>query len=252
MVNSGAAFETYQRWDDHDQMRVPFKPGKQHVEHIRKLGDRLRKHEAAIHVHVRGEPGIGKTRLVLEAVREDDLSPLVIYCDSPSKIRESALLAAILRDDNPFSLILVVDECDVDTRSTLWNKLKYAGPRVKLVTIYSEFDETTGNIEYVTAPPLEDEKIIEILREYLPASENAKRWAEYCSGSPRVAHVVGLNLRNNPDDLTKPPDTANIWDRFIAGPDKADTAEVQQRRVVLRSLALFKRFGFGPRVVRSA
>ena len=250
--NAGLSFETHRRWADHDQMRLAFKPGKQHTALIRDLRERLRKHEAAVHVHVVGEPGIGKTRLVLEALRKDDLSPLVIYCDRPSKIFDSELLSAILRDDNPFSLILVVDECDSETRSILWNKLKYAGPRLKLVTIYSEFDTTTGNIEYFTAPPLEEEQIIEILREYLPAAENAKRWAGFCSGSPRVAHVVGLNLRNNSEDLMRSPDTVNIWERFVAGEDKAEHPEVKQRTVVLRRLALFKRFGFGPPMIAEA
>jgi hypothetical protein len=123
---------------------------------------------------------------------------------------------------------------------------------VKLVSIYSEFDDTTGNTAYLTAPPLDNERIIEILQEYLPAAESANRWAEFCSGSPRVAHVVGLNLKNNPDDLLKSPDTVNLWDRYICGGDKADSPHVGQRRVTLRRLALFKRFGFGPAVIEEA
>jgi hypothetical protein len=250
--NGGGPFESYRRWADHDQMRMPFKPGGPQADFINGLADEIRKHVAAIHVHVRGEPGIGKTRLVLEALRPADLWPLVIYCDGPAKIRDSELFYALLKDDNPFSLILVVDECDADTRSTLWDKLKHAGPRVKLVTIYSEFDDTTGNTTYMTAPPLADDRIIDILQEYLPAAESANRWAEFCSGSPRVAHVVGLNLKNNPEDLLKSPDTVNLWDRYICGGDKADSLQVGQRRVTLRRVALFKRFGFGPAVVAEA
>lgn len=250
--NGGGPFETYKRWADHDQMRMPFKPGEPQADFINGLAEEIRKHAAAIHVHVRGEPGIGKTRLVLEALRPADLRPLVIYCDGPAKIRDSELQYALLKDDNPFSLVLVVDECDADTRSTLWDKLKHVGPRVKLVTIYSEFDDTTGNTTYMTAPPLANERIIEILQEYLPAAESANRWAEFCSGSPRVAHVVGLNLKNNPDDLLKSPDTVNLWDRYICGGDKADSPQVGQRRVTLRRLALFKRFGFGPAVIHEA
>jgi hypothetical protein len=250
--NGSGPFETYRRWADDDQMRVAFKPGEPQAALISGLADALRLHDAAIHVHVRGEAGIGKTRLALEALRQDDLAPLVIYCDGPSKIRDSVLLDALLREDNPFSLILVVDECDADTRSMLWDKLKHAGPRVKLVSIYSDFDDTTGNITCVTAPPLDDDKIIEILQEYLPAAESARRWAEFCSGSPRVAQVVGRNLKYNPHDLLKSPDTVRIWDRYVVGADKANSPEVQQRKIVLRRLALFKRFGFGSAVIAEA
>ena len=250
--NGDGRFETYGRWSEYDQMRMPFKPGEPQLALMGGLAEELRKHTAAIHVHVRGEAGIGKTRLVLEALRQADLAPLVIYCDGPAKIRESDLLYTLLKDDNPFALILVVDECDGDARSTLWDKLKHAGPRVKLISIYSEFQETTGNTTYLTAPPLAEERIIEILQEYLPAAESANRWAEFCSGSPRVAHVVGLNLKNNPGDLLQSPDTVKVWDRFIVGGDKADSPQVGQRRVVLRRLALFKRFGFGPAVIGEA
>lgn len=250
--NGGGPFETFRGWADHDQMRMPFKPGPPQAAIISGLANDLRGHQAAIHLHVRGEPGIGKTRLVLEALRQEDLAPLVIYCDGPAKIRDSELLFALLRSDNPFSLILVVDECDADTRSMLWDKLKHAGPRVKFVSVFSDFDDTTGNTTYITAPPLDNDRIVEILREYLPATESASRWAEFCSGSPRVAHVVGLNLKNNPDDLLKSPDTVRIWDRYIVGGDSSDSPQVRQRITVLRRLALFKRFGFGPAVIDEA
>jgi len=78
-----------------------------------------------IHIHVQGEPGIGKTRLVLEATRTEDLHPLIIYCSAASVFRDSDLMNEILRDDNQFSVIIVIDECDSDSRTYIWNKLHY-------------------------------------------------------------------------------------------------------------------------------
>jgi hypothetical protein len=59
-----------------------------------------------------------------------------------------------------------------------------------------------------------------------------------------VAHVIGSNLKNNPEDLLAPPDTVDIWGRYIAGRDDPDSEQVQQRTLVLQHLALFKRFGY--------
>jgi hypothetical protein len=250
-----ARFQTYQSWSQEAEMREtnkPFKMGAQQQEFIENLQGELRKNTEAIHICVWGEPGIGKTRLVLEVTREDDLKPLVIYCDSASKFRDSDLMNEILQDDNQFSAILVIDECDPDARSYIWNKLKYCGPRIKLVSIYNEYDSTSGNTMYMVAPPLADDQISQIIQGYNIPKDKADRWPDICSGSPRVAHVIGSNLHSNPGDLLKAPDTVNIWDRYIVGRDNPTSTNVQQRRMVLRYIALFKRFGYGSSVAAEA
>ena len=68
----------------------------------------------------------------------------------------------------------------------------------------------------------------------------------------RVAHVIGANLKSNPEDVLKSPDTVDVWARYIVGRDNARSEPVRQRRIVLEHLALFKRFGFGPRVSAEA
>ncbi len=250
--NAGGHFDTLRTWSLQDQMRYSFKAGSAQKEFIAGLAEAVRLNQAAVHVHLRGEAGIGKTRLALEALKEEDLAPLVVYCDRPSRIEDGQLLAAIAREDSRLSLVLVVDECDAASRSRLWNRLRYLGPRVKFISIYTEFTDAAGETVYMNAPALADEQVSEIMNEYLPSDEDARRWTEYCDGSPRVAHVVGLNLRRNPDDLLRSPDTVDLWDRYIVGGDDASSRTVERRRVVLRRLALFKRFGYGPTVRREA
>ena len=237
-------FQTHKSWSQDAEMRRDFKAGRPQQEFIASMQNALRKNDRAFHIHVWGEPGIGKTRLVLEATRADDLQPLIIYCDSPSKFRDSDLMNEILKDDNQFSVILVIDECDSDSRSYIWNKLKYRGSRIKLITIYNDYDKTSGEINYLKAPPLDIEHISEIIQGYSIPKDQAVRWAELCDGFPRVAHVFGQNLKNNPEDLLKPPDTINVWERHIVGGDDPNSDQVRQRRLVLQHIALFKRFGF--------
>jgi hypothetical protein len=66
-------------------------------------------------------------------------------------------------------------------------------------------------------PELADAQISEIIQQHGVSKDAADRSAEYCGGSPRVADVVGWNLNNNPDDLTRPLDTGDVWNRFIEG-----------------------------------
>lgn len=242
---SDLRFQTHQSWSVQAEMKKAFKAGPAQEEFISNLQSELRRNSEAIHTRVWGEPGIGKTRLVLEATRGQDLEPLVIYCDAASKFRESDLMNEVIRDDNQFWTILVIDECDLDSRSYIWDKLKYRGPRIKLVSIYNEQDETSGNITYFSAPLLQKQQTVGIIEEYGIPRDGAERWAAICGGFPRVAHAIGQNLRANPEDLLKNPDTVLIWERQIAGGDKRDSQEVRERRLVLRHIALFKRFGYG-------
>ncbi len=249
---TGLGFQTHRSWSRESEMRRPLKIGQTQEDRILSIQSELRKNGAPVHIHVWGEPGIGKTRLVLEATRAEDLQPLVVYCDSASRFRDSNLMYEILRDDNPFFAILVIDECDLDSRSYIWNKLQYHSPRIKLVSIYSEYDRTAGDITYLDAAPLQEEQISSIIQEYGIPKDKADRWADLCSGSPRVAHVIGWNLKNHPEDLLRAPATVDVWNRYIVAGDDPDSQQVRQRRLVLQHIALFKRFGYGRPVVAEA
>jgi len=247
-----AIFQTHKSWSGEEEMRKAFKAGDEQRKFVDAVRKELRRTDEAVHVRVTGEPGMGKTRAVLEATAAEDLSPLVIYCDSAAKFRDSALMNECLREDNVFTVVAVVDECDAEARSYIWNKFKNLGPRIKLITIYNEPDESHGTTVYIDSPPLGKDEVIEIFKEYGVPTGRVDRWVDVCSGSPRVAHVIGANLRRNPEDVLRSPDTVDVWGRYIVGGDDAGGEAVRQRRVVLEHLALFKRFGFGQRVSAEA
>ena len=232
-------------------MQVQFIRGQAQKESIAIIQKELRRNDDTVHVRVWGEPGIGKTKLVLEATRADDLSSLVIYC-SAAQYRDSGLESQLLQDDNQFSAVLVIDECDPDSRSYIWNKLRHRGSRIKLITIYNDYEERSGGITYHVTRPLDDEQISTIIQNHNIPKDQADRWAELCSGSPMTAHVIGENLLNNREDLLRPPDTVNIWDRYIVGRTDPDSQEVKERYQVLRYIALFKQFGYERFVVVDA
>ncbi|MBI2854573.1 MAG: hypothetical protein HYX87_06605 [Chloroflexi bacterium] len=247
-----ALLQSHRSWSRQDDMLRDFVGGVPQHESIETLRTELRKETRAVHVRVWGEAGIGKTKLVLEATRADDISPLVVYCDAASKFRDSSLMNELMREDNSFSVVLVVDECDSDSRSYIWNKFKHCGPRIKLVSIYSELDPATGDLVYIDAPPLVKEQVLAILQSYDLPKDQAERWSDLCGGSPRVAHVIGANSRNNGGNLLMPLDTVNVWARWVEGSDPPDAEIVRQRKLVLRYISLFKRFGYRKPLVAEA
>ncbi len=234
-------FQTHHSWSQEDNMRHELKMGEKQTNFVEDVAMEIRNSKEAVHIRVIGEPGIGKTRLVLEATKADDLKPFMIYCDA-KEFKSSELMNEILRDDNTFFTILVLDECDRDNQAYIWNKVKTRGSRVKLISIYNEKEDFSGTTKLFEIDLLENKQIIEILFEYIGVEDHARRWAKFCSGSPRVAHVIGWNLKNNPEDVLKPLDTVNIWKRYITAGDTGTI--VEERRIVLQQIALFKRFGY--------
>ena len=197
-----ADFQTHQGWAENDTMKAAYVSGESQEELIAQIGDELRQNYDTVHLRVLGEPGIGKTRLVLEATRAGDLAPLVIYCTA-AKFRGSELMREILRDDSQFSAIVIIDECDRSSSSDFWNELRHRGPRIKLISIHNDHEDRAGDISYHDTPPLNDDQIRDILQEHITISNyQADRWGRLCSGSPRVAHVIGENLVNHPRGFT--------------------------------------------------
>jgi hypothetical protein len=232
-------------------MQTDLKSDQDLNEVIEGIREQLRRTDGAVHARVQGEPGIGKTRVVLAATETDDISPLVIYCNA-ANFRDSELMYEVLREDNQYSVVLVLDECNEDDKAYIWNRVQHCGERIKLISIYGDYDESSGNTTYFAPPALPTPQISAIIQDYKIPSDQADRWAPLCSGSPRVAHVIGQNLVANPQDLLKAPDTVNVWERYIVGRDNPNRVDVRQRRLVLRHLALFKRFGYERSVVTDA
>lgn len=196
------------------------------------------------HICVWGEPGVGKTRLLFEAARPDDLAPDVVYFRTPRALEQSGVVDELVRNPDK-SAICIVDDCDPRERERTWSQLRGLGTRVRLVTVQHDAYESSGNTIAVPIPLLPDDKIAEIIQQSGVMKDDAERYAPYCGGSPRVAQVVGWNLQHHPDDLTKPLDTGNVWDRFIEAADDPNGDMVRHRKVVLSHIALFTKFGYG-------
>jgi transcriptional regulator with XRE-family HTH domain len=223
---------------------------------FRQQVDELREELQSGHVpHLRlvGEPGVGKTRLALELTRADNLSPATLYIRDARSLLQSTFLNELIQPEDQRFAILVIDECPPKDRAEIWNLLRPRSNRLRLVTI-DHGPETAADDKMRLFPvqPIGEDQIKSIIAEYGIDDHDARRWAAYCQGCPRVAHVVGENLRKNRPDMLQAPATVNVWERFIVGTDHPDSADVQLRRIVLRHIALFERFGFEPPVDKEA
>ena len=230
-------------WRRTAHMSNLFEPSNEQTDAIEQIRAALR--GDAKHVRVLGEPGLGKSRIVLESVRNADLAPTVLYIEHGSRFGQTKLFRFLLRTPCDKPMVLVIDELPESEMSDLWAHLKTRCGALKLVTLDHGRDETRDHdIQRVTAPRLPDETIKAIIARHVGDSHDLNRWVEICDGSPRVAQAVAENLRANPDDLLRPPSTVPLWERFLHGYGRRDEQQARQIDCVARHLALFSRFGY--------
>ena len=242
---NSAKFQTHDSWSRDARMQRPFVHGESQDELIENLRSDLRRADNKDPMLVSGRPGIGKTRLVLEATNATDLAPLVIYAPADQFLHDKFLMDELCNDENDFSAIVVIDDCNLHSRSEILDKLKYRGPKIRLITIYNNHEEAAGDISPYVPQRLSDDQIRDIIKQHTKAPDlGDRRWVELCNGSPRVAHVVGWNLANYPKDALAPLSTVNTWERYIVSVDDPSQERTEQRRRVLRYMALFRQFGF--------
>jgi len=237
-------FRSHESWLNDDDMRQPLSPSPERSQIMRELRQLLISNEIG-HVRLLGEPGVGKTRLALEITRDCRLAPLTLYVREGRALLRSPFINELINADDHRFVVFVVDECSNKDRAELWNRLKAKSDRIRVISIDhgpdDSFDDRTRS---VSVAPLGDADIVAILMDHGIDRDEARRWSAFCQGCPRVAHVLGDNLRRGRANLLQTPATVEVWNRFVVGNDLEDSEEVQLRRVVLRHLALFERFGF--------
>lgn len=137
---SSAKFQTHESWSRNANMRGRFVSGESQDGLIEDLRRDLRHDDNKTPLLVSGQPGIGKTRLVLEATKAKDLAPQVIYSPADQFLQDKFLMDQFCNDENNFSAIVVIDDCNLRSRSEILDKLKYRGPNIKLITIYNNYE----------------------------------------------------------------------------------------------------------------
>ena len=204
-------------------------------------------------VRVVGRSGVGKTRLVLEALgpANDDepplhsLSDLVLYAveskGGAERLNETVQSLADAGD----RAIVVVDECIPETHRSLSNMVLRQSSRLSLVTI--DHEPATGTQDQKTlnvaeAPYFVTEAIIDRIP-HVRHPEDRLRLAHFCRGFPKIAIRVGQKWGSVPMAHVTDSD---LIDAFVLGRSLLD------RELLLKSAALLATFGLVYREPRAA
>jgi hypothetical protein len=158
-----------------------------------------------------GGSGLGKTRLVMEALRSTDARELVLYAPRAEQLQTETLT---FLGNAGRSSILVVDNCSRAYHQSIAEQLDTS--RVRLLTIGVDAEERLTKTPLHQLPPAEPREIDSILQENVPGlwSEATRVVQENSFGNVRTALLLAARLvetgQQNVTELLQENDFRNL------------------------------------------
>lgn len=192
-----------------------------------------------------GPPGIGKTRLVFEALSPDDLKNSVIYVTA-DQFRLSTLYN-ILQNDENLSAIVVVDECDVYQHDGFVRSFSGRGSRLAVFTLSYDMGRVPSPSITFELDVLGIDRIEEMIKTEAPElpGDVARRLSEFADGYPLIAILLvgsySMAGTSSEDFLTISDD--GLMNRLIGGGMDVNSDHFRRTKRVLTGLSLFQKVG---------
>ena len=183
--------QSYDRWTESRRHQGKWVPDEHRTQIVQELTDSLKKPEG-FEFRIEGPSGIGKTRMVMEAFRDDEIKSLVAYGPEAAKITPDALNYLVAKKRRG---ILIIDECGRRTHEKLAEQLS-VNADLRLITIGQADTELMSVRMYAPGPmpPAEVEKALEKNEPTLWV-EARSFVSENCAGNMKLAYILAARLK---------------------------------------------------------
>ena len=216
------------------------------------LRDRLREIVATPRqvLRVAGLSGVGKSRLMLEALRATDaqesaglfFNHIVMYAVQSEVGPEAITRVVQSLSDTPARAVVVVDNCDPETHQVLAGMILRHGSRLSLVTIDNEIptgplDGNTLRIE--EAPPSVTDGIISHISPSIPHADQ-RLLERFSKGFPEVSVRVGKTWNESRPVADATDD--HFVDTFVLGRNPRDPELLRKSAALLAVFGLVEAY----------
>ena len=243
-------FKTWNQWSQDPNLQNTFISHDSINEHIDLIQESLRQKRTDLRVI--GPSGIGKTRLVFEALRPPDpgggdelqnfIAASVIYADVGGSQGFSDQIIGSVKAlvDEKRRAIVVIDNCSLGLQSKLLSEIRRSDSSISLITIHFDL-ETSGDADRViTLDPIKEESTIRnIIKDVSPklTDQIVERAVEFAEGFPQIAVMLGQSWKKDPESGGVINDPEMI--RRLLGKTADDPNELR----IAQSCSMFRAFG---------
>jgi hypothetical protein len=180
---------THQQWSEKERHRSPWYPDAARTRIITAARAQLRD-PATTSMRFEGPGGVGKTRLVLEILRDEELAPLCVYVDDADDLDGTFFNLLLAKDRR---MIVVVDECDRRQHAILCGRLLGDG-RVQLITIGPSSELDPWLPAFYEVPTMDAGDLAALVRQSFPRIPS--HHAEFAAGNAGGSVRYALHLAN--------------------------------------------------------
>lgn len=223
-----------------NQLDIPFLQDRAREALLREVAELTAPDSEGCSLHVFGNPGVGKSRAVFEALAAAGAEERVIYAQTPAQSLKELLAWVVGRPES--HLLLVVDDCSWREADQFRALAQATGGRARVITVGQRGagrSATTG-ADAVELAPLVSADMAGALERGMGLPRSAARFvAERTEGYPLLAWRVGRAVQRDAGiDITGLTREGFIEDAL------AEMLPRDEDRELLGVLALFTRVGY--------
>lgn len=177
------------------------------------------------HLHIRGQPGVGKTRFALELCRRAPWRATVIYVRQADDVRLSELIDSAAEAPD-VRLTVVADEVQPERIEPLRDSVGRTNGRVQLVTIGSCPSPDLRRIPELTIEPLDVPSMRAVISGWYPQMppEHVDFVTGFADGYVRLGRLTADAVTEDPSatapDLFDRSDIRRLLDRMLGDGDR--------------------------------
>lgn len=178
-------------WGASPDFQVPFKADELRETHMATIRRHVSSEDATVTtIHLYGDSGVGKSRLVYEALMAPEIESRVLIARDSESL--DASLINRVAGSSEQRLVLVVDDCEPSERDRLRQYADMAGGRVRLITIGSRWtrERPSSDSRYLELLPLTVGASREIALAVGLSESDANLVADFTEGYPKLALLL--------------------------------------------------------------
>lgn len=190
-------------------------------------------------LRISGLSGLGKTRMVMEAFRDESVKYLYAYIDCQANKHEAILEKMSFMFENYKEMVLIFDNCSLGFHNDIIRIKRSNRALNPIITIYNDPDERNNSYSKPLRLQKDFNKVVEKIIDRFPrfyTPEDREKLVEFAGGIPMMAQLLVDGLRKG-DPIGVVNDTV-LMNKIL------DTDEKSTDRKIIQSISLFDNIGF--------